>query len=152
MEFLKISRKLVILPKMRKIMNPNDSFLLLIVLDVAFKKISDSDKRGVVDEEIEKERAWKEFNKNMGDEFKKMFDDIVNTLQCSNCEKRHKKNLVKNRQFYEARYCGQCNTRHQANDGDVWAEENMFGMGWTCYACFDSEVSDAHFLKTCTRT
>lgn len=117
----------------------------ILVLDTAFKKISDPEKRGEVDEEIEKERAWKEFNKNMGEEYKKMFDDLVNSISCGSCNKRHKKNLVKERTFYEARYCGDCDVRHSANDGDVWVEESMLGLNWTCYACFDGEVGSSVF-------
>lgn len=38
------------------------------------------------------------------------------------------------------RYCAECNTKHPAQDGDVWTEVGMLGVNWTCYACFDGEV------------
>ena len=79
--------------------------LLFLVLDTAFKKLTDPEKREELNTEIERQRAWEEFNQHMGEDYKKMFEEMLITIQCSVCEKRHKKNLVKDRNFFKARYC-----------------------------------------------
>ncbi|XP_066925878.1 dnaJ homolog subfamily C member 14-like [Clytia hemisphaerica] len=110
------------------------------ILDTAFKKLADPEKREEINSEMERQKAWDEFNKNMSEDYKNMFEELLNTIQCSSCEKRHKKTLVEKRTFMEARFCAECNTKHPAEDGDVWAEVGMLGVNWTCYACFDGEV------------
>ncbi|XP_057300064.1 uncharacterized protein LOC130630550 [Hydractinia symbiolongicarpus] len=110
------------------------------VLDAAFKKISDTEKREETAAEEEQRKQWDAFSKQYSDDFQKMFDEMINTLPCSNCDGRHPKTLMKDRNFLSARYCRKCNTSHAANDGDLWAETNMLGLNWTCYACLDGEI------------
>ena len=113
------------------------------MLDAAFNRISDPQKRQEAAEEEQRERQREEFNRNFAqnsDDFKKMFEELLHSIPCNSCNGKHKRTLIKDRNFLEARYCGDCNTRHAANDGDLWSENNMFGLSWTCYACFDGEV------------
>jgi len=119
----------------------------LLVLDTAFRKLCDPEKRDELNTEMERQRAWDELNKSMSEDYKKMFEEFLTTIQCSQCQKRHKKTLVKYRTFYEARYCAECNTKHAANDGDIWAEVGLLGVNWTCYGCFGGEVNNIFLVK-----
>ena len=79
---------------------------------------------------------------HMFKDFEKEFEEYVNSIGCTSCNGRHKRILVKERDCFAARYCAECKTMHSANDGDVWAECSVFGIGWKCFACLDGEVSN----------
>ena len=42
----------------------------------------------------------------------------------------------------EARFCAECNRRHSAEEGDLWAESSMLGLRITYFACMDGKVYD----------
>lgn len=116
---------------------------IISVLDSCFKTLTDPEKRSKLMEEDKRRKEWEEFTKRYSgfeDDFETMMNDLINSISCSKCFGKHKRTLVKDRTFYDARYCGDCHMRHSANDGDIWAESNMFGLNWTCYVCMDGEV------------
>ena len=73
-------------------------------MDTAFKKLADPEKLEELNTEMERQKAWDEFNQQMGEDWKKMYDDLLTTIQCSVCQQRHKKNLIKDRSCFSARY------------------------------------------------
>lgn len=120
-----------------------------LVLDAALKKISDPIKREALAEEEKRHKEWEQFHKEhqkQHDEFQKMFEEMLNTIGCACCGGRHKRTLIKDRNFYSARYCGECNNNHPAKDGEVWAEANIFGLTWICYVCMDGEVGKVNLF------
>lgn len=42
----------------------------------------------------------------------------------------------------EARFCAECNRRHGAEEGDLWAESSMLGLRITYFAFMDGKVYD----------
>ena len=42
----------------------------------------------------------------------------------------------------EARFCGECNRFHSAEEGDLWAESSMLGLRITYFAFMDGKVYD----------
>ena len=42
----------------------------------------------------------------------------------------------------EARFCAECNRRHGAEEGDLWAESSMLGLRITYFAYMDGKVYD----------
>jgi len=113
------------------------------VLDSAFKTLTDPEKREKLMEEDRRRKEWEQFTQrysNFEEDFETVFNDLLNSIACSKCEGKHRRTLVKDRTFYEARWCSDCNAKHSANDGDVWAENSLFGLNWTCYVCMDGEI------------
>lgn len=46
------------------------------------------------------------------------------------------------REPHEARFCAECNKRHSAEEGDLWAESSMLGLKITYFAFMDGKVYD----------
>lgn len=46
------------------------------------------------------------------------------------------------REPHEARFCAECNKRHGAEEGDLWAESSMLGLKITYFAFMDGKVYD----------
>lgn len=118
-------------------------------LDAAFKRISDVDKRKEVDDEIENFRVWEEYNRRMGEKYENLFEELKNSIHCTNCNQKHRKTLIKERKFDQARYCEKCKAYHFASDGDVWAEIGLLGINWRCFVCIDAEVFDVTKWAIC---
>lgn len=56
------------------------------------------------------------------------------------------------REPQEARFCAECNKRHSAEEGDLWAESSMLGLKITYFAFMDGKVYDITGIGNYTRS
>ncbi|CAB1353912.1 unnamed protein product [Coregonus sp. 'balchen'] len=71
-----------------------------------------------------KRMAQTELSKSMNDFLTKLQDDLkeaMNTMMCTKCEGKHRR-FEMDREPAEARFCAECNRRHSAEEGELWAE------------------------------
>ncbi|CAB1315188.1 unnamed protein product [Coregonus sp. 'balchen'] len=71
-----------------------------------------------------KRMAQTELSKSMNEFLTKLQDDLkeaMNTMMCTKCEGKHRR-FEMDREPAEARFCAECNRRHSAEEGDLWAE------------------------------
>lgn len=100
-----------------------------------------------------KRMATTELSKSMNEFLTKLQDDLkeaMNTMMCTKCEGKHKR-FEMNREPAEARFCAECNRRHSAEEGDLWAESSMLGLRITYFACMDGKVYDITEWAGCQR-
>ena len=112
------------------------------ILDQAFRSLTDPFKKREMEEEAKRKEFEERFKNEFEDEYKKFketMDELLNTIPCDQCENRHKIKKT-DRVWYCGRYCGECDKKHLAEDGDLWAESSCLGFVWRCYMCMDSEV------------
>ncbi|CAG5131335.1 unnamed protein product [Candidula unifasciata] len=67
--------------------------------------------------------------------------EAANMMYCDVCGGKHRRVPV-DRPFYSARFCQQCNARHSAKAGDIWAESTLLGFYWHYFALLDGHVFD----------
>ncbi|KAM6980777.1 dnaJ homolog subfamily C member 14 [Aplochiton taeniatus] len=120
------------------------------VLRAAWDVVSNPEQR----REYELKRmAATELSKSMNDFLTKLQDDLkeaMNTMMCTKCEGKHKR-FEMDREPEEARFCAECNCRHSAEEGDLWAESSMLGLRITYFACMDGKVYDITEWAGCQR-
>ncbi|KAL0978221.1 hypothetical protein UPYG_G00167650 [Umbra pygmaea] len=100
-----------------------------------------------------KRMAASELSKSMNEFLTKLQDDLkeaMNTMMCTKCEGKHKR-FEMDREPTEARFCAECNRRHSAEEGDLWAESSMLGLRITYFACMDGKVYDITEWAGCQR-
>ncbi|KAF7693066.1 uncharacterized protein dnajc14 [Silurus meridionalis] len=100
-----------------------------------------------------KRMAASELSKSMNEFLTKLQDDLkeaMNTMMCTKCEGKHKR-FEMDREPHEARFCAECNKRHSAEEGDLWAESSMLGLKITYFAFMDSKVYDITEWAGCQR-
>ncbi|XP_010879719.1 dnaJ homolog subfamily C member 14 [Esox lucius] len=100
-----------------------------------------------------KRMAATELSKSMNEFLTKLQDDLkeaMNTMMCTKCEGKHKR-FEMDREPMEARFCAECNRRHSAEEGDLWAESSMLGLRITYFACMDGKVYDITEWAGCQR-
>ncbi|MCJ8744666.1 hypothetical protein PDJAM_G00121230 [Pangasius djambal] len=100
-----------------------------------------------------KRMAASELSKSMNEFLTKLQDDLkeaMNTMMCTKCEGKHKR-FEMDRQPHEARFCAECNKRHSAEEGDLWAESSMLGLKITYFAFMDGKVYDITEWAGCQR-
>ncbi|MGH0184099.1 UNVERIFIED_CONTAM: hypothetical protein FKN15_013942 [Acipenser sinensis] len=100
-----------------------------------------------------KRMAESELTKSMNEFLTKLQDDLreaMNTMMCSKCEGKHRRFELE-REASAARYCGECNRRHGAEEGDFWAESSMLGLRITYFALMDGKVFDITEWAGCQR-
>ncbi|KAK3512729.1 hypothetical protein QTP70_023520, partial [Hemibagrus guttatus] len=99
-----------------------------------------------------KRMAASELSKSMNEFLTKLQDDLkeaMNTMMCTKCEGKHKR-FEMDREPHEARFCAECNKRHSAEEGDLWAESSMLGLKITYFAFMDGKVYDITDLPQAT--
>ncbi|XP_041946783.1 uncharacterized protein dnajc14 [Alosa sapidissima] len=100
-----------------------------------------------------KRMAATELSKSMNEFLTKLQDDLkeaMNTMMCTKCEGKHKR-FEMDRDPTEARFCAECNRRHGAEEGDLWAESSMLGLRITYFAFMDGKVYDITEWAGCQR-
>ncbi|XP_027024609.1 dnaJ homolog subfamily C member 14 [Tachysurus fulvidraco] len=100
-----------------------------------------------------KRMAASELSKSMNEFLTKLQDDLkeaMNTMMCTKCEGKHKR-FEMDREPHEARFCAECNKRHSAEEGDLWAESSMLGLKITYFAFMDGKVYDITEWAGCQR-
>ncbi|XP_062842640.1 uncharacterized protein dnajc14 [Trichomycterus rosablanca] len=100
-----------------------------------------------------KRMAASELSKSMNEFLTKLQDDLkeaMNTMMCTKCEGKHKR-FEMDREPHEARFCADCNKRHGAEEGDLWAESSMLGLKITYFAFMDGKVYDITEWAGCQR-
>ncbi|XP_063071702.1 dnaJ homolog subfamily C member 14 [Engraulis encrasicolus] len=100
-----------------------------------------------------KRMAATELSKSMNEFLTKLQDDLkeaMNTMMCTKCEGKHKR-FEMDRDPSEARFCAECNRRHGAEEGDLWAESSMLGLRITYFAFMDGKVYDITEWAGCQR-
>ncbi|KAK1799795.1 hypothetical protein P4O66_006318 [Electrophorus voltai] len=100
-----------------------------------------------------KRMAATELSRSMNEFLAKLQDDLkeaMNTMMCTKCEGKHKR-FEMDRESHEARFCGECNKRHSAEEGDLWAESSMLGLRITYFAFMDGKVYDITEWAGCQR-
>ncbi|XP_059926060.1 uncharacterized protein dnajc14 [Gadus macrocephalus] len=100
-----------------------------------------------------KRMAATELSKSMNEFLTKLQDDLkeaMNTMMCTKCEGKHKR-FEMDREPSEARFCGECNRFHSAEEGDLWAESSMLGLRITYFAFMDGKVYDITEWAGCQR-
>lgn len=100
-----------------------------------------------------KRMAASELSKSMNEFLTKLQDDLkeaMNTMMCTKCEGKHKR-FEMDREPHEARFCAECNKRHGAEEGDLWAESSMLGLKITYFAFMDGKVYDITEWAGCQR-
>ncbi|KAG7477435.1 hypothetical protein MATL_G00069560 [Megalops atlanticus] len=100
-----------------------------------------------------KRMAETELSRSMNEFLIKLQDDLkeaMNTMMCTKCEGKHKR-FEMERDPSEARFCGECNKRHSAEEGDFWAESSMLGLRITYFAFIDGKVYDITEWAGCQR-
>ncbi|KAJ8258935.1 hypothetical protein COCON_G00179470 [Conger conger] len=100
-----------------------------------------------------KRMAETELSRSMNEFLIKLQDDLkeaMNTMMCTKCEGKHKR-FEMERDPSEARFCGECNKRHGAEEGDFWAESSMLGLRITYFAFMDGKVYDITEWAGCQR-
>ncbi|XP_041747624.1 dnaJ homolog subfamily C member 14-like [Coregonus clupeaformis] len=100
-----------------------------------------------------KRMAQTELSKSMNEFLTKLQDDLkeaMNTMMCTKCEGKHRR-FEMDREPAEARFCAECNRRHSAEEGDLWAESSMLGLRITYFACMDGKVYDITEWAGCQR-
>uniref|UniRef100_A0A8B9L1V8 J domain-containing protein n=1 Tax=Astyanax mexicanus TaxID=7994 RepID=A0A8B9L1V8_ASTMX len=100
-----------------------------------------------------KRMAATELSRSMNEFLTKLQDDLkeaMNTMMCTKCEGKHKR-FEMDREPHEARFCAECNKRHSAEEGDLWAESSMLGLRITYFAFMDGKVFDITEWAGCQR-
>ncbi|KAJ7999531.1 hypothetical protein DPEC_G00195390 [Dallia pectoralis] len=100
-----------------------------------------------------KRMAATELSKSMNEFLTKLQDDLkeaMNTMMCTKCEGKHRR-FEMDREPTAARFCAECNRRHSAEEGDLWAESSMLGLRITYFACMDAKVYDITEWAGCQR-
>ncbi|KAG7472014.1 hypothetical protein MATL_G00104190 [Megalops atlanticus] len=100
-----------------------------------------------------KRMAETELSKSMNEFLTKLQDDLkeaMNTMMCTKCEGKHRR-FEMERDPSEARFCAECNKRHGAEEGDLWAESSMLGLRITYFAFIDGKVYDITEWAGCQR-
>ncbi|XP_030633536.1 dnaJ homolog subfamily C member 14 [Chanos chanos] len=100
-----------------------------------------------------KRMAATELSRSMNEFLTKLQDDLkeaMNTMMCTKCEGKHKR-FEMDREPSEARFCAECNKRHGAEEGDLWAESSMLGLRITYFAFMDGKVYDITEWAGCQR-
>ncbi|XP_066529241.1 dnaJ homolog subfamily C member 14 [Hoplias malabaricus] len=100
-----------------------------------------------------KRMAATELSRSMNEFLTKLQDDLkeaMNTMMCTKCEGKHKR-FEMDREPHEARFCAECNKRHSAEEGDLWAESSMLGLRITYFAFMDGKVYDITEWAGCQR-
>ncbi|XP_017306390.1 dnaJ homolog subfamily C member 14 [Ictalurus punctatus] len=100
-----------------------------------------------------KRMAASELSKSMNEFLTKLQDDLkeaMNTMMCTKCEGKHRR-FEMDREPHEARFCAECNKRHGAEEGDLWAESSMLGLKITYFAFMDGKVYDITEWAGCQR-
>lgn len=123
------------------------------ILNRAFEMIGEPDKRRIYDAEAAVEHNENVAMHEFADLLSKLHEtmkEAMNWMGCSSCGGKHKRLLV-DIQPINARYCLQCDCRHSAREGDVWAESNVFGFYWKYYACMEGSVYDVTEWASCQK-
>ncbi|XP_055769279.1 dnaJ homolog subfamily C member 14-like [Salvelinus fontinalis] len=100
-----------------------------------------------------KRMAQTELSKSMNEFLTKLQDDLkeaMNTMMCTKCEGKHRR-FEMDREPAVARFCAECNRRHSAEEGDLWAESSLLGLRITYFACMDGKVYDITEWAGCQR-
>ncbi|XP_068599033.1 dnaJ homolog subfamily C member 14 [Brachionichthys hirsutus] len=100
-----------------------------------------------------KRMAATELSKSMNELLTKLQDNLkeaMNTMMCTKCEGKHRR-FEMDREPAAARFCAECNSRHGAEEGDLWAESSMLGLRITYFACMDGKVYDITEWAGCQR-
>ncbi|XP_018024746.1 dnaJ homolog dnj-5 isoform X2 [Hyalella azteca] len=122
------------------------------VLGHAFEEIGEPAKREAYDKRLLGEsqlgEAWDKLADLLKDLERKL-EESANLICCTSCPNKHKRIKVPDRPLYAARYCDQCNIRHGAKEGDIWAESRYYGLRWRYYACMEGAVYDITEWANC---
>lgn len=88
------------------------------ILVHAFELIGEPERRAQYERRLAEteqvEQAWSEMNDLLSQLHTKM-EYAANTIRCTNCGKRHRRQLV-DRRHYAARFCSQCKIYHSARE------------------------------------
>ncbi|KAL9951978.1 hypothetical protein ACROYT_G044741 [Oculina patagonica] len=122
----------------------------------AFDILSDPVKRSNFDTEEAWKRRAEEREGRYGPASPEQFfadlgrkmQEMQNYLHCNACDGKHRRYST-DRFVLTARFCGRCNTRHAAKEGDLWAESSFLGYKLHFYACMEGEVFDVTEWAAC---
>ncbi|XP_014663319.1 PREDICTED: uncharacterized protein LOC106806008 [Priapulus caudatus] len=123
------------------------------ILAHAFDIVGEPDSRRKYDEKIMHSTQVESAMTELSDLLSKMRDKIkeaATIMRCDRCGGRHRRH-PQDRPVYAARFCAQCNIRHAAKEGDIWAETAMFGLRWHYYAMISGHVYQVTEWATCQR-
>eukprot|EP00049_Salpingoeca_infusionum_P026365 m.25385 g.25385 ORF g.25385 m.25385 type:complete len:414 (+) comp8698_c0_seq4:158-1399(+) len=124
-------------------------------LNYAYDILSDQAARSNYHAEIQAQMSMSDFEsavKSQTEEFVKSMKQkaakISNQIPCDKCKGHHDR-IATSRQPFGARFCHTHNTHHNAKEGDVWAESNIFGYNRKFYACMKGGVFDVTEWAEC---
>eukprot|EP00730_Choanoeca_flexa_P012580 TRINITY_DN4413_c0_g1_i3.p1 TRINITY_DN4413_c0_g1~~TRINITY_DN4413_c0_g1_i3.p1 ORF type:complete len:329 (+),score=30.26 TRINITY_DN4413_c0_g1_i3:49-1035(+) len=82
-------------------------------------------------------------------EYYRQIDEMRTSLLCNRCGRMHPK-LKTDRSPFKARWCQDCNTHHNAKEGEVWLEtKGIFSSAWQGFMCMDGEVYSVNDWVEC---
>uniref|UniRef100_A0A0D6R7S8 J domain-containing protein n=1 Tax=Araucaria cunninghamii TaxID=56994 RepID=A0A0D6R7S8_ARACU len=144
-------------------------------LQIAYEVLSDLEKKNTYDEELRREELTKSFHQKIqsGDKKNGRYDSSecysdkidkevtdntreARRIACRKCNKTHRW-IYTNRAKSRARWCQDCETYHQAKDGDGWMEYSgqVLFLGRSqkvdmrAYACIENIVYDVSDWAAC---